>query len=52
MEFSVEKYWQAIAAKAGDNRTWHQLGPQEQQMVVQSINLLLMVLHNNGGTPQ
>lgn len=52
MNFDVQAYWQAIAAKAGDTRTWHQLGPQEQAMVISSINQLLMVLHNNGGTPQ
>lgn len=44
MNFNVEQYWQAISAKAGDNRTWHQLPPQHQQMIVQSVNMLLMVL--------
>jgi hypothetical protein len=42
----VEKYWSAIATKAGDNRQWQQLTPQEQHCIIQSINLLLMVLNN------
>lgn len=46
MDFSVEKYWQAIAAKAGDNRTWHQLPPQHQNLVIQSINMLIMALND------
>jgi len=44
MEFSVITYWNAIAKKAGDTRTWDQLPLQSQQMVIQSINMLLMVL--------
>ena len=44
--FVVEDYWKAIAAKAGDNRTWQQLHPQHQQMVIQSINLLIQVLNS------
>jgi hypothetical protein len=44
MNFNVEEYWAAVAKKAEDNRTWHQLPPQHQQMVIQSINMLLMVL--------
>lgn len=44
MNFNVEEYWKAIAAKAGDSRTWHQLPPQHQIAVVNSINQLLMVL--------
>jgi len=42
----VEMYWQAIAAKAGDNRKWTELSPQEQMMIIQSINQLLHVLRN------
>lgn len=42
----VEKYWHSIAAKTGDPRRWSDLSPQEQHMVIQSINLLLMVLNN------
>jgi hypothetical protein len=44
MNFNVEEYWAAVAKKAGDTRTWHQLPQQHQQMVIQSINMLLMVL--------
>jgi hypothetical protein len=40
----VEKYWQAIAARTGDSRAWHELKPQEQQMIVQSVNFVLAVL--------
>lgn len=40
----VEKFWSAVAAKCGDNRTWHQLNPMEQQMVIQGINMILQVV--------
>lgn len=46
MEFCVKTYWQAIAAKAGDTRTWDQLPLQHQQQVIASINMLLQVLHD------
>ncbi|ASJ79219.1 hypothetical protein P26059A_0067 [Curvibacter phage P26059A] len=46
MEFSVVAYWQAIAAKAGDTRSWDQLPLQHQQQVIASINMLLQVLHD------
>lgn len=46
MEFSVQAYWQAIAAKAGDNRSWDQLPLHLQQTVISSINMLLQVLHD------
>lgn len=42
----VELYWEAIANKAGDNRKWTELNPQEQMMIIQSINQLLHVLRN------
>ena len=41
----VIKYWEAIAAKAGDPRKWTDLQPQQQHLVIQSINMLLHVLH-------
>jgi hypothetical protein len=44
MNFDIIAYWQAIAAKTGDTRTWNQLPPQHQNAVVQSVNMLLMVL--------
>lgn len=46
MEFCVKTYWQAIAAKAGDTRTWDQLPLQHQQQVIASINILLQVLRD------
>ena len=42
----VEKYWQAIATKFGDSRSWGDLHPQEQMMIIQSINMVLAVLDN------
>lgn len=47
----VEKYWAAISAKWGINITWHQLNPMQQMQVMQSINLLLGVLHEVSQTP-
>lgn len=44
--FQVTEYWEALRTKAGDPRSWDMLHPQEQQMIIQSINLLLGVLHN------
>lgn len=41
----VEQYWQAIATKWGDERKWSDLNGQQQQVVIQSINALLAVLH-------
>ena len=40
----VEVYWNKIAEKAGDSRTWHDLSPRHQHYVLQSINALLFVL--------
>lgn len=44
----VELYWKALAEKAGDTRTWHDLTPYHQHLVMQSINMLLFVLGNTG----
>lgn len=41
---SVALYWQRIAEKAGDARTWNDLTPRQQHIVIQSINALLFVL--------
>lgn len=41
---SVEVYWQRIAEKAGDTRTWNDLTPNQQHIVIQSINMMLFVL--------
>lgn len=40
----VEIYWQRIATAAGDSRTWNDLTPHQQHIVIQSINALLFVL--------
>ena len=48
--FSVELYWQRIAEKAGDNRKWTDLTPQQQHIVINSINALLFVLGDNNAT--
>lgn len=40
----VEKFWTGVATRFGDNRTWHQLNPMEQQMVIQGINMILQVV--------
>ena len=45
MNFEVVTYWEAIAAKAGDPRKWTDLPPQHQHLVIQSIKMLLHVLH-------
>ncbi len=42
MKSEVELYWQAIATKFGDQRTWDMLNPQEQQLVLQSINMFVL----------
>ena len=40
----VQKFWTAVAAKFGDKRTWHELNPMEQQMIIQGINMILQVV--------
>lgn len=42
----VEQYWQAICNKSGVNKPWQSLHPQEQMIILQSINMLLSVLHS------
>jgi hypothetical protein len=42
----VEKFWEAISAKMGVQRKWHQLDQMEQMQFVQGINLILAVVHN------
>ena len=44
----VEQYWKSIADKAGDTRSWHDLSPQHQHLIIQSINMLLFVLGDTG----
>jgi hypothetical protein len=45
----VIKYWDAIRKHTNDPRDWSMLSSQEQQMVVQSINLMIAVLSNYRG---
>jgi len=41
----VEKYWDAIRAKCDKPQpAWHDLDPQRQMMIIQSINMLISVL--------
>ena len=40
----VERFWNTIAAKFGDSRSWQQLNPMEQMQVIQGINMILGVL--------
>lgn len=42
----VEKFYEAIRSKYGSSRKWNELHPQEQMLVLQSINMLLQVLNN------
>ena len=44
MNFNVIDYWNAIKEKTGDSRSWHELGLQNQQLVIDSINRLIHVL--------
>jgi hypothetical protein len=44
MNFNVLDYWNAIKEKTGDSRSWHDLGLQNQQLVIDSINRLIYVL--------
>ena len=47
---SVELYWERIATSAGDKRKWTDLTPQQQHIVINSINALLFVLEDNNAT--
>jgi hypothetical protein len=40
----VEKFWAKVAEKFGDKRTWHELEPMQQHMVIQGINMILQVV--------
>ena len=44
MNSDVIKYWNAIKEKTGDSRYWNDLGLQNQQLVIDSINRLIHVL--------
>jgi hypothetical protein len=41
----VEKYWDAIRAKwPTPQPSWHELDPQKQIMIIQSLNMLIAVM--------
>ena len=44
MNFNVLDYWNAIKEKTGDSRYWDDLGLQNQQLIIDSINRLIQVL--------
>jgi len=44
MNFNVVDYWNAIKEKTSDSRSWHDLGLQNQQLIIDSINRLIHVL--------
>lgn len=44
MNFNVIAYWDSIREKTGDSRNWNDLNQGSQQMVIQSINMLIQVL--------
>lgn len=46
----VELHWERIATAAGDKRKWTYLTPQQQHIVINSINALLFVLGDNNAT--
>ena len=48
-KMDVIKYWDRIRAIANDPRTWEQLQPQEQYLIVNSLNCLFTVLQNYQG---
>ena len=45
MQSDVEQFWDAVAAKFGDNRKWQDLTPQQQHVIINGINHILAVLH-------
>ena len=42
----VERFFEAIAAKFGVQRKYHDLHPMEQMQLVQAINMILQVVHD------
>lgn len=42
----VERMWNAMAAKFGVRRKWHDLHPMEQMQLVQICNILLQMMHD------
>lgn len=44
----VEQYWNKLAEMTNDPRSWHDLLPEYQHMIIQSLNLTVMVLNTRG----
>ena len=42
----VERFYDAVAAKFGVQRKYHELHPMEQMQLVQAINMILQVVHD------
>ena len=42
----VERFYDAVAAKFGVQRKYHELHPMEQMQLVQAINMILQVVRN------
>ena len=42
----VERMWDAMAAKFGVHRKWHDLHPMEQMQCVQALNMLFQIMHD------
>ncbi len=50
MEFNVINYYNNVRNSCVGLPVWDALHPQEQNMIINSINLLLVVCHNHGVT--
>ena len=42
----VEKFFEAVTAKFGVQRKYHELHPMEQMQLVQAINMILQVVRD------
>ena len=42
----VERFFEAIAAKFGVQRKYHELHPMEQMQLVQAVNVILQVVRD------
>ena len=42
----VERFYEAVAAKFGVQKKYHELHPMEQMQLVQAINMILQVIRD------
>ena len=42
----VERMWDAMAAKFGVHRKWHDLHPMEQVQAIQALNMFFNIMHD------